>query len=35
MKRDSAIKLTQADKIAAKAAILDINQGMVRDDGSL
>ena len=33
--RNAAIKMTKADKAAAKGALLDSRQGMVRDDGTL
>lgn len=33
--RNKKFDLTEADKIAARAAILDDEQGAVRDDGSL
>lgn len=35
MNRNSTIKLTLADKRAARKAILDSRQGMIRDNGSL
>lgn len=35
MDRDATITLTAADKAAAKAALLDSDQGVIRDDGSL
>ncbi len=34
MRRNKAIKLTEADKAAARKAHLDSGQGMIRDDGS-
>ena len=34
MKRDGSFKLTKADKEEARKAVLDSNQGMIRDDGS-
>jgi hypothetical protein len=33
VKRNSAIKLTDADKKTAKRAQLDSRQGMIRDNG--
>lgn len=33
--RDRTFRLTAADKAAARAAILDDQQGAVRDNGSL
>lgn len=35
MDRNATITLTAADKAAARAAILDDAQGMIRNDGSL
>jgi hypothetical protein len=34
MYRNSSIKLTAKDKKAARKAVLDSRQGMIRDDGS-
>lgn len=34
MNREATIKLTAADKKAARNAVLDSRQGMIRDDGS-
>jgi hypothetical protein len=34
MKRGATIRLTVADKRAARRAVLDSRQGIVRDDGS-
>jgi hypothetical protein len=34
MKRASTIKLTIEDKRAARRAVLDSRQGMIRDDGN-
>lgn len=35
MNRNATLRLTQRDKQAAEAAILDSNQGVIRDNGSL
>jgi hypothetical protein len=35
MKRGATIKLTDADKKAARKAVLDSRQGMMRDNGTL
>lgn len=35
MKREAKIKLTEADKAAAKRSWLDSNTGVVKPDGSL
>ncbi len=35
MKRGSTIRLTSDDKKAARKAVLDSRQGMIREDGSL
>jgi hypothetical protein len=35
MKRGATIHLTDADKKAARRAVLDSRQGMIRDNGSL
>lgn len=35
MDRNASLKLTKRDKEAAKAAVLDDQQGIIRSDGSL
>lgn len=35
MRTMKSIKLTDKDKAAARKAVLDSRQGMIRDDGSL
>jgi len=35
MKRGATIRLTDADKKAARKAVLDSRQGMMRDNGTL
>jgi hypothetical protein len=35
MDRNATLKLTAADKQAAKAALLDAHQGAIRRDGTL
>ncbi len=34
MNQNATIKMTKADKQAARRAVLDSQQGMIRDDGS-